>query len=264
MNRNVRIRGGSSIAACVLLLLLASCATAPGPGISLESVRSALQAQYPDLLQTFDLHQGIFSVNDAIWDTLTRAQRSEFLARCLQARRTITGQTTVRIDTEGELVAVYDGASSVFYGTPMAAASDISADTAEDSASTAPGAEPFLLLLSLPRPVYPVEALRAGVEGTVYVQARIGADGRVQEIMPIDGGIPLLNRAAVEAARRASFRPLSGTEESESIWVRIPMHFAIPRGRQAADPRFEGTIGGVADAVILPESGRSLSPGTGK
>lgn len=263
MNRNVWTRGGCCIAAC-LLLLLSSCATTPGPGISLDAARMALETRYPDLLQTFDLHQGVFSVNPAAWDTLSRTHRSEFLDRCLQSRRAITGQTTVRIDTDGELVAVYDGASSIFYGTPMTASADQAVEAAKGGASASDGAEPFLLLLSLPRPVYPVEALKAGIEGTVYIQARIGADGRVQEIMPVDGGIPLLNRAAVEAARKASFRPLSGTEESESIWVRIPMRFAIPKDRQTLDPRFQGSIGGVADAVVLPEPDRSVSTGTGK
>jgi TonB family protein len=263
MNRNMRIRGRCSIAAC-LLLLLSSCATAPGPGISLESARQTLQTQYPDLLHTFDLHQGVFSVNNAVWDTLSRAHRSEFLDRCRQSRCAITGQTTVRVDADGELVAVYDGASSLFYDTPITAAADQAADATDDGGSTVADAEPFLLLLSLPRPVYPVEALKAGIEGTVYVQARIGADGRVQEIIPVDGGIPLLNRAAVEAARRASFRPLSRTEGAESIWVRIPMRFAIPTDRETLDPRFPGSIGGVADPVMLPAPDRSLSAGIGK
>ena len=264
MNRNLRISGGCSITACLLLLLSSSCATAPGRGITLEAARQTLQTQYPDLLQTFDLHQGTFSVNEAVWDTLSRAQRFEFMDRCLQSRRAVAGGATVRIDTDGDLVAVYDGASSVFYGAPMTTGADQAGGTPDGADSAALGARPFLVLLSLPRPVYPVEALKAGIEGTVYVQARIGSNGKVQEIMPVAGGIPLLNRAAVEAARKASFHPFSDGEKSEPVWVRIPMRFAIPSDRKALDPRSQGNAGGIADAVILPELGRAVSAGTGK
>lgn len=263
MNRNVRISGGCSIAAC-LLLLLSSCATAPGRGITLEAARQTLQAQYPYLLQNFDLHQGTFSVNEAVWDTLSRTHRSEFLDRCLQSRRTITGQTTVRVDTDGDLVAVYDGASSVFYGSPMTAATEQGVDATGGGDTAAVGSEPFLVLLSVPHPAYPAAALKAGIEGTVYLQARIGSDGRVQEIMPVGGGIPLLNGAALEAARKASFRPFLGEEEPKAVWVRIPMHFAIPRERMALDSRIPGNAGGIADAVMPSGPDRSPSTGTGK
>jgi TonB family protein len=263
MNRNVRIRSGYAVTAC-LLLLLSSCATAPGRGISVEIARQALQAQYPDLLRTFDLHQGIFSVNEAAWDTLTRAHRTEFLDRCLQSRRAITGQTAVRVDTDGDLVALYDSATSVFYGNPMTAATDQAGDAAGGGDPAAVGSEPFLVLLSVPRPVYPAAALKAGIEGTVCLQARIGPDGRVKEILPLGGGIPLLNGAALEAARQASFRPFSGGEESESVWVRIPMKFTLPRIHRSLGPRIQSSAGGMADAVTPMEPDRSVSVGTGK
>lgn len=261
MNRNMRIIVGCLIAAC-LLLLLSSCATAPGRGVSVETARQALQAQYPELLRTFDLHQGVFSVNEAVWDTLSRERRTAFLEGCLQARRAVTGETVVRVDTDGDMVAVYDSGTSVFYGSPMAPASVQAVAAYADGEASSVGSEPFLVLLSLPRPVYPVAALRAGVEGTVQLQARIGPDGRVREIMPVDGGIPPLNSAALEAASKACFRPLLGGKGS--VWVRIPMRFTLPKMGTTFDFGIDGGAGGFVDAATRLAPDPSRSAGTGK
>jgi TonB family protein len=261
VNRHVLIIVGVLVAAC-LVLLLPSCATAPGREVSVDAARQTLQAQYPNLLQSFDLHQGVFSVTATAWDTLSSARRSEFLLRCGRSRLAVTGQSTVRVDTEGDVVAVADGGSSVIYGTSMTAGTDRPVEPPPGFAGA--GSVPFLVLLSMPRPVYPAAALRAGVEGTVYLHARIGTDGRVREIMPIDGGIRLLNGAALEAGSKACFYPREGGEASEPVWVHIPMRFAIPKGTKTLDPRFPGSIGGVADAARLPESGRSPSAETVK
>lgn len=263
MNRNVRIIVGCLVAA-YLLLLVPSCATAPGRGINLETARRTLQTQFPDLLRTFDLHQGIFSVNQAVWDSLSRTHRREFLDRCLQSRRAITGQTTVWVQIDGDLAAVYDETSSVFYGNRLADDDEPAAELSGGTDSAAIGSQQFPVLLTLPRPVYPAEALLAGIEGIVNLQARVGSDGRVREVMPVDGGIPSLNGAALDAARKARFCPLLGGKESASIWVRIPMRFAIQAARKPFAPGRRGGAGGIVDAMILPESDRSFSIGTGK
>jgi protein TonB len=66
--------------------------------------------------------------------------------------------------------------------------------------------------ISLPRPSYPPAAKAVRAAGTVSVQVTVDEDGNVIRATAA-GGHPLLQQAAVEAARQAKFRPtlLSGT-----------------------------------------------------
>jgi TonB family protein len=71
------------------------------------------------------------------------------------------------------------------------------------SAQTAPAA-PALVPFWLVPPTYPEIARRARVTGVVVVALMVGADGRV-ESTTIERDIPLLSRAAVEAAKDSGF-----------------------------------------------------------
>lgn len=57
-------------------------------------------------------------------------------------------------------------------------------------------------LVSQPRLKYPREAEKAGVEGTVKVQATIGADGRVKDAIAVEGPDELKDAARDNVARR--------------------------------------------------------------
>jgi len=62
-------------------------------------------------------------------------------------------------------------------------------------------------VISLPRPVYPDEARRAKVTGLVRVLATVDEKGDVVEAEAISGS-PVLQAAAVDAAKQAKFKPL--------------------------------------------------------
>lgn len=209
------------------MLLLPSCATVPRPGITLEAARQSLQVQYPDLLRNFDLHQGVFVVDEAVWNALSPSHRTLFLNQCAQSCYAITRRTHVVVRTEGDVLATFDGNNSVFYGGPLVTAAGLASDATPAAGAGAEGTASIPVLVSLPRPAYPAEALKARIEGTVVLSALVGPDGRVREIVPVDGGISILNDAAIVAARQAQFRPFLAGAGSDSVWVRIPMHFAI-------------------------------------
>lgn len=63
----------------------------------------------------------------------------------------------------------------------------------------------------LPQPVYPSVARSAGVKGSVVVQVTVDESGKVTDARAV-AGHPLLQAAAVQAARQATFKPtlLSG------------------------------------------------------
>lgn len=75
-----------------------------------------------------------------------------------------------------------------------------------------PGEEPLepATLVSKVDPSYPDAARRAGVEGTVVLEAAIGADGRVVGVEVVRG-LPLgLSEAAASAVGRWQYRPAMG------------------------------------------------------
>lgn len=73
------------------------------------------------------------------------------------------------------------------------------------------------------KPVYPPTALRAGVSGVVILEITIDTDGSVQQARVLRG-IPMLDAAAVEAARQWRFEPtlLNGNPVRVIMTVTVP------------------------------------------
>jgi protein TonB len=82
------------------------------------------------------------------------------------------------------------------------------------------------VLITMPTPLYPDMARRADVEGTVFVRALIGKDGKVKQAF-VTEGVTLLNDAAIEAAKKAVFKPALQQHRPVEVWVQIPMRFRL-------------------------------------
>ena len=84
------------------------------------------------------------------------------------------------------------------------------AEPPETSGASRPEELAPATLLAKVDPVYPESARRAGVEGTVVLDATISADGRVTDVQVVRG-LPLgLSESAVEAVQRWQYRPARG------------------------------------------------------
>lgn len=80
--------------------------------------------------------------------------------------------------------------------------------------------------ISRPPPVYPREAMRRRIGGTVRVQATVAADGRVERMdVAESSGNRYLDRAAMEAVRRWRFTPAMRNGQPVSATVVIPVNF---------------------------------------
>jgi protein TonB len=77
-----------------------------------------------------------------------------------------------------------------------------------------------------PAPDYPAEARRAGVEGTVIVQALVGRDGRVKDARIVKT-VPGLDEAAEACVRRWRFKPAMSKGQPVAVWVAIPVKFTL-------------------------------------
>jgi len=75
-------------------------------------------------------------------------------------------------------------------------------------------------------PVYPQEAIRTKTQGTVYVQALIGADGWVHDAI-VRTGAPVLRDAALDAIWQWRFQPAMEGGRPIGVWVLIPVKFTL-------------------------------------
>lgn len=75
---------------------------------------------------------------------------------------------------------------------------------------------------------YPDLAREAGIEGTVRVLALVGLDGRVRRAVIAPGGsVPMLDDAALEAARTCVFTPALTNHHPVKVWVSRSYHFTL-------------------------------------
>jgi len=95
---------------------------------------------------------------------------------------------------------------------------------------------------------YPVEALEAGIEGTVIIYAHIDSLGNVTESMIKDGLLGAgLEDSALAAVRRTRWRPAERYRTALSMWIVIPITFDLK------DPDYHSpTIRGFIPIDSLP------------
>lgn len=80
--------------------------------------------------------------------------------------------------------------------------------------------------LRIDPPVYPEVARQADVEGTIIVRALVGKDGKVKDVIVVDGHA-MLNEAAMACARTAVFKPALVQGEPVEVWVMMPITFRM-------------------------------------
>ncbi len=75
------------------------------------------------------------------------------------------------------------------------------------------------------QPVYPEEAFKSGLKGTVWVKCLIGTDGKVKktEVMKADSVIFI--KPAIEAAKQWIFTPARLRGKPVETWAAIPFRF---------------------------------------
>ena len=83
------------------------------------------------------------------------------------------------------------------------------------------------LLLQKVTPSYPEQALKAGVEGAVILQAWIGKDGSIRDLKLVDGSL-LLGRAAVEAVRQWRYKPYLRNGVAVEAQTYVTVNFRLP------------------------------------
>ncbi|MEN6560382.1 MAG: energy transducer TonB [Acidobacteriota bacterium] len=96
------------------------------------------------------------------------------------------------------------------------------------------------------RPVYPEVARKAGVEGTVIMEATADTYGRVSAVKVLRS-IPLLDQAAVDALRQWIYEPMVIDGKPQPVTFNVTMRFRLDDKKK---PEVSGAVGGVVGGVL--------------
>jgi TonB family protein len=89
-----------------------------------------------------------------------------------------------------------------------------------------PVEKPPVIVKAVP-PVYPPLALRAGIEGKVYVKIWVDRQGKPRQVEVVKSDNDIFNEAAIEAARQLVFTPAYMNNGPVSVWVGMPIAFRL-------------------------------------
>jgi protein TonB len=76
-------------------------------------------------------------------------------------------------------------------------------------------------------PKYPEIALRAGLEGNVYLKVWVDKEGKVRKAVVLKSDAEIFNQAAIDAATQWVFTPAVMQKGPVSVWVSIPFRFRL-------------------------------------
>jgi len=83
------------------------------------------------------------------------------------------------------------------------------------------------LLLQKVIPSYPEQALKAGLQGAVVLQAWIGKDGSIRDLKLLDGSL-LLGQAAVKAVKQWRYKPYLRNGVAVEAQTYVTVNFRLP------------------------------------
>lgn len=109
------------------------------------------------------------------------------------------------------------------------------------TANTEPPIVPFYSLSEKPtetkrvEPAYPELAKKAGIEGAVVVKVLVNTAGKVEKVEVLKSH-PLLDEAAIAAAKQFEFTPGKVQGEAVKVWLSIPFNFSLRQASQNYTP----------------------------
>jgi len=81
-------------------------------------------------------------------------------------------------------------------------------------------------------PKYPDLALRAGLEGNVFVKVWVDKEGKVRKVVTLKSDAEIFVQAAEDAAKQWVFTPAVMQKGPVSVWVSITFRFRLTGNRQ--------------------------------
>jgi TonB family protein len=99
-------------------------------------------------------------------------------------------------------------------------------------------------------PVYPEDARKTGIEGTVLLRARTDIHGRITNIKMEKSANPLLDQAAIDALRQWVYEPAIIDGQPKSVEFAVTVRFTLDKAKKGAVIGVaEGVVGGIEGGV---------------
>jgi TonB family protein len=86
-------------------------------------------------------------------------------------------------------------------------------------------------VINKPNPHFPEIALRAGLQGNVFVRILIAPNGSVRTAKILQTDAAIFNQPSLEAALKWTFEPPMVDGKSAAVWVKVPFRFAISKSQ---------------------------------
>jgi len=112
-------------------------------------------------------------------------------------------------------------------------------------------------LIKKVEPVYPDEAKKAGVEGTVTLEAMTDTRGRVQEVKVLNS-VPELDQAAIDAVKQWVYEPMVIDGEPHGVTFTATCRFSLDDERMGKS--FEGGVTGTDQKPAVSARGDIKPP----
>jgi TonB family protein len=82
-------------------------------------------------------------------------------------------------------------------------------------------------LLKRVEPVYPELAMKAGLEGKVWVKIWVDTEGRAKEVKILKSDSDVFNQCTIDAAKQFLFTPAYVKDKPISVWVSVPFAYKL-------------------------------------
>ena len=114
-------------------------------------------------------------------------------------------------------------------------------------------------------PVYPEEARKDKIEGEVYVEVSIDTAGRVWNARILKSSQPVLNQAALDAAKQWTFTPAVKDKKKVAITITMPFRFKLSDEEKSSKKDSEGyalieVVTALLSGKSTPEIRKKISP----
>ena len=132
-------------------------------------------------------------------------------------------------------LSVFENDKEVFHLAPKPASSDAQGNPLRHASAVEPDATVHLApsvaegsLVRRVEPIYPVDALRQGIQGAVVLNVRIASNGAVENVEPLSGP-PILAQASSDAVKQWRFRTRSVNGHPAQMETRVTLNFRLPQ-----------------------------------
>ncbi|NCS90295.1 MAG: hypothetical protein COW85_07145 [Ignavibacteria bacterium CG22_combo_CG10-13_8_21_14_all_37_15] len=103
----------------------------------------------------------------------------------------------------------------------------------EQEADDNPDMDKFVAVEKMPeivvqaKPVYPDLAIRANLEGRVWVKILVSKEGKPKKAVVVKSDAEIFNQSAIDAAMKYAFTPALQNHKPVAVWVVVPFKFEL-------------------------------------